>query len=116
MKTRIPSAAIRHGGVLMVTLLTAILIGIVLASFLTLVQHQNTTVARAQSWSAALTAAEGGVEEALAQLTHVPLTTNINRGANGWVLEDGSYRIPAPRTLFNGGYTVRITDVARPVI
>lgn len=102
----------------MVTLLTALLIGTVLASYLTLVRHQNATVARAQDWNAAMGAAEAGVEEALAQLTHVPLTTNINRGANGWVYDSGlqSYRVPTDRTVLHGSYNVRFTDVPQPVI
>lgn len=100
----------------MVTLLTAFIIGTVLASYLTLVRYQNATVARAQDWNAAMGAAEAGVEEALAQLTHVPLTTNINRSANGWVIDGSICRVPAPRAILHGSYNVWFTNVPQPII
>jgi hypothetical protein len=115
MKTRILASNLRDGSVLMVTLVTGLIIGVVLASYLTLVRHQNANVARSQGWNAALAAAEAGVEEAMAQLTHQPLTTNITRGANGWTLSDGSYWAPK-RVVLNGAYVVRFTDTTYPVI
>lgn len=117
MKIRISPASNCVGSILMVTLMTGLIVGVVMASYLTLVRHQNATVARSQDWNAAMGAAEAGVEEALAQLTHVPLTTNINRGANGWQLSGGSYVVPgSKRPILNGTYTVRFTDVPQPVI
>ncbi|MEY4387377.1 MAG: hypothetical protein RLY20_2660 [Verrucomicrobiota bacterium] len=119
MKTAIRTSSNCNGSILMVTIISGLLVGMVLASYLALVRHQNATVARAQDWNAALGAAEAGVEEALAQLTHVPLTTNINRSANGWQLAtvDGvaCYRVSS-RTVLKGSYDVRFTDTPQPVI
>lgn len=116
MQTSLNSTSRQHGSVLMVTLITGAIIGVVLVSYLSLVHHQNSTVARSQGWNAALAAAEAGVEEALAQLNPGKLTTNINRSANGWSLSGGSYYAPATRTLLNGQYEVRFTDTQFPTI
>ena len=116
MKTNQRATSRCDGSVLAITLITGLLIGIALASYLKLVRFQHATVARAQDWNAAMVAAEGGVEEALAQLTHVPFTTNINRSANGWVFSASSYSVPAPRAVLHGSYNVRFTDTAWPVI
>lgn len=116
MKIALSKTGHCSGNILMVTILTAFIIGTVLASYLALVRYQNATVARAQDWNAAMGAAEAGVEEALAQLTHVPLTTNINRSANGWVIDGSICRVPAPRAILHGAYNVWFTNVAQPVI
>jgi hypothetical protein len=116
MKITLQSRRAERGSVLMVAIITGGLLGVVLASYLTLVHHQNTTVARSQAWNAALVAAEAGVEEALAQLNPGKLSTNINRSANGWTLNNGSYRPPGPRALLNGSYAVRFTDTVYPTI
>jgi hypothetical protein len=116
MNVRFIFPARRYGSVLVVTLCTSSIMGIGLASYLTLVNYQNTMDSRSQSWNEALCTAEAGIEEAMAQLTYVPLTTNIDRGANGWVYDSGSYRIPAPRLMQHGTYNVRFSDVQLPVI
>jgi hypothetical protein len=62
--------------------------------------------------------AEGGIEEALAQLNPSALlfTTNINRSANGWSLQpDGMYHAPR-RTLPDGYYDVALTTDTYPLI
>jgi len=91
------------GSVLMVTLFSAVLIGTVLASYLTLIRHQSAAVARSQGWNAALALAEAGVEEALAQ---------INSGtpsANGWGPANANPSDLKKRQLplMNGGYDVK---------
>ncbi|HEU5072171.1 MAG TPA: hypothetical protein VFV96_17340 [Verrucomicrobiae bacterium] len=68
MKLRLTRLSRNAGSVLMVTLVTGVIIGIVLASYLVLVRHQNATVARSQAWNVALATAEAGVEEAFAQV------------------------------------------------
>lgn len=87
----------------MVTLFSAVLIGTVLASYLTLIRQQSAAVARSQGWNAALVLAEAGVEEALSQ---------INSGtpsANGWGPANANPSDLKQRTfpLMNGGYDVR---------
>jgi len=116
MKTRVLRSLNCEGSVLLATMMAGVIMGIVLVSYLSLVRHQNATVARSQAWNGAMSSAEAGVEEAMAQLTSIPLTTNINRSANGWTLKSGSYYIPATRELANGYYTVSFTDVPQLVI
>lgn len=105
------------GSVLMVALLTAFIIGLGLASYLTLIHTQNLSVARSQAWNAALAVAEAGVEEALAQLNPSAMLFNtaIDRGANGWSFSDNLYRPPS-RTLLDGHYDVAVTADKFPII
>src|SRR5882762_6017948 len=76
-----------HGGVLLVTLLICVIIGVLIGSYLSLIQNQNLSVARAQAWSAALVVAEAGVEEAMAHLNSGATTNNL--ALNGWVSLSG---------------------------
>lgn len=116
MKTNIQTRSNIRGSILIVTLVTGMIIGVVIASYLTLVSHQNATVARSQTWNAALAAAEAGVEEALAQLNPGGLKKTINRGANGWAFDGQFYNAPSPRSLKNASYEVRFTNSFYPVI
>src|SRR5512144_2928607 len=91
-----------RGSVLLMAMGVVMVLGLGLASYLTLARWQHVSIVRSQAWNAAIAMAEGGVEEALAQLNPGALmiySTNINRGANGWTLEaDGMYHAPR-RTL-----------------
>src|ERR1043165_8303035 len=95
----------REGSVLMVTLFSALLIGTVLASYLTLIRHQSAAVARSQGWNAALAMAEAGVEEAMAQINAgVPWGTGWNTSSNNY---------SQSRTMMGGSYGVMFfTNVA----
>ncbi len=102
------------GSVLAVTLVITLVLGIGLASYLSLMRSQHVSTFRSQAWNAALAAAEAGVEESLAQLNPAALlfTTNIDRGANGWSLgADGMYHAPR-RTITSGSFTNAYYDVA----
>ena len=101
MRTRIEVLNRQVGSILMMTLFSAMLIGVVLAGYLTLVQHQETTVSRSQGWNAALTLAEAGVEEALAQMNSGDLS------ANGWGPPSGGSFNLQSRALAGGRYDVR---------
>jgi len=93
-------------------------LGLGLASYLTLARWQHVSVVRSQAWNGALAIAEAGVEEALAHLNPSALlfSTNINRGANGWSLgTDGRYHAPR-RTLTYGSYDVAVTADPLPTI
>jgi hypothetical protein len=108
-----------RGSVLAVTLVmtTVLLIGV--ASYLLLVRAQYVSVVRSQAWNAAMTMAESGAEEALAQLnpgTQVTLPV-IDRSANGWGAPSGGFYGPVSRTLTNSGsYSVVFSDVTYPII
>jgi len=72
-----------YGGVLLVTLLICVILGVLIGSYLSLIQTQNLSVTRAQAWNAALVVAEAGVEEAMAHLNSGISTNNI--AVNSWV-------------------------------
>ena len=97
------------GSVLMVSLLVAVLIGFVLSSYLLLIQAQNDATLRSQAWSAALTAAEAGVEEAFAKLNKTLVTTNLSL-EDGWISQDDICQVEQRRVLdtrpFEVWYTV----------
>lgn len=100
----------------MIALVTGATIGIAMLSYFLLMNHQNRMVHRGQAWNHALTLAEAGVEDALAQLNRAFGTNNSRGGANGW---SGAYYGPAvldaPRNLAGGSYSATISS-GLPVI
>lgn len=55
----------KQGSVLLVTLLVTAIMGITLASYLIMIQTQNTSVVRSQTWNSSIAVTEAGVEDAL---------------------------------------------------
>jgi len=108
-----------RGSALLVTLFvtTALLIGI--GSYLLLVRAQYVSVARSQAWNNAMTMAESGAEEALAQLNPgaVITTFTVDRSANGWGSPSAGFYGPISRNVTNSGsYSVVFSDVSSPII
>src|SRR3989442_9416596 len=79
-----------QGSILLVPMLTAFIVGMALASYLTLVSVQNQSTLRSLSWNSSVPAMEAGVEEALTALQYYG-TTNLVAG--GWSMNssDGFY-------------------------
>src|SRR5882724_7151118 len=119
MKFLIQKQSPERGSVLLATLfvVTALLIGI--GSYLLLVRAQYVSVVRSEAWNGAMTMAESGAEEALAQLnpgTQVTLPV-IDRSANGWGAPSGGLYGPLSREMTNSGsYSVVFSDVTYPII
>ena len=103
-----------QGSVLVISLAVAAVIGISLASYLTLTANQCKSVTRAQAWNAAMTVAEAGVEEALTQLC----CAGTNRlWQDNWTLgADGMYRKTRTLAGDKGYYGVAIQPAVNPVI
>lgn len=96
-----------QGSVLMTSLLTGFTIGITLASYLIMVQQQNTSVFRSQTWNTSITLSEAGVEDAL---QHLNSDNGINGlfATDGWTdLSGGIYQ--TTRTVGEGYYVSTIT-------
>ena len=55
----------QSGSILFTTLIIAGILGVGLASYLTLVGQQSRSVARSQNWNQSLVLAEAGIEDAL---------------------------------------------------
>jgi len=112
MKIRTQTQA-QGGSALIVTLLTAVVIGITLASYLTLVSSQNVSTMRSLAWNSTVPVLEAGVEEALTQIHYTGIT---NLSANGWTYTVGGL-YQKQRSLVGGSsYTVVIQPVDPPVI
>ena len=73
-------------------------------------------IARSQGWNCALTLAEGGVEEALAQLNPGAPQPVIDRTANGWGAASGGLYGPVSRSLSSGSYSVVFSTDPFPII
>jgi len=111
VKTRHPET----GSSLLVVLVSSAIVGVSLASYLTLVSQQNQIVKRSESWNAAMPLLEAGIEEALTQLN---VTGGTNLASNGWFLADREessafYRF---RWIGRDVYVVGISNVNPPVI
>src|ERR1051326_6354767 len=65
------------GGALMILVLICALMGTLMVSYLSLIQSQHLSVARAQAWNSAVVVAEAGIEEGMALL-------NSGVPSSGW--------------------------------
>src|SRR5712691_4754107 len=83
MKSHINKSKIQCGGVLIVTLLFCVILGIMMGSYLSLIKAQRLSVARSQVWNSAIVVAEAGIEEAMAHLNSGVTTNNL--AVNSWV-------------------------------
>ncbi|MDX1952103.1 MAG: hypothetical protein SFY81_07945 [Verrucomicrobiota bacterium] len=77
----------KRGSALLVTLVTAVVIGTTLASYLGMVKYQNQSNMRSLYWNTGLPVAEAGVEEALTHLAWA----DTNLAQYGWTLTNGSF-------------------------
>ena len=112
MKIQIKSKV--QGSVLLVSLLTATVIGIALGSYLSLTANQHQSVFRSMTWNEGIPIAEAGIEEALTQVHYYGIT---NFSANHWTWGlDGCYH--KNRSIGTNGayYDVAIRLVDPPVI
>jgi hypothetical protein len=116
MNPRLRKLSHEEGTVLLITIMVATLLGITVGSYLLMVSAQNRSVARSQSWNAALAVSEAGVEEALAQLNLGAMASKIDRTANGWGAPSGGIYGPRSSSLSSGSYSVVYTDDKYPVI
>ena len=112
----------QQGSVLLICLMAAAIIGISLASYLSLSQQEYVTVCRSQTWNRTMPVAEAGAEEALALLnTYAGTSTNITAWTNaaafdGWTaLNNNVYSVK--RYFGKDYYQVYITNANNaPVI
>jgi hypothetical protein len=114
MRIQIQTTRRPQGNILLVTLLTCFILGMGLASYLTLVSSQNYSVMRSLAWNSAIPLVEAGAEEALTQLHQNGIT---NLASNGWSLRSdygGSYYIR--RALGDSYFEAFITPTDPPVI
>jgi hypothetical protein len=120
MRIQIRTKGRAQGNVLIVALLTCFILGMGLASYLTLVSSQNYSVMRSLAWNAAIPMVEAGAEEALTQLYHHgnPGTNAAAYLANGWSVSTTSYpgSYAMSRWLDDSYFEVYISPSDPPVI
>src|SRR5436190_3332505 len=129
MKLNIKNKTPDCGSVLLITLATCIILGLLMGSYLSIIKSQHFSVARAQAWNNALVTAEAGVEEAMAQLNDTNLIklgiqTAQGFNANKWLPADANHsgywkmNILTDGTRTNSYYDVTIitTNPANPLI
>ncbi len=96
---------------MVVTLLTALIIGFALASYLQLVSSQNVSTMRSLAWNSAVPILEAGVEEALTQLRYRGLT---NLTADNWVPTVTPYGSGYVKERLLGGSRYEVVIVVPP--
>jgi hypothetical protein len=119
MKIPFQNQSREQGSALIITLTLGVILLVVLASYLMLLTSQKSLVTRSQTWNAALTMAEAGIEEAMAQInqsnsvslftTNVSMPTVTDFSNNGWG-KSGSFYGPKSTNLLGGSYSVVITN------
>jgi hypothetical protein len=100
-----------NGSTLLTIMILTGLMGIGLASYLTLVRYQNVSVMRSQAWNTCIPVIEAGIEEAM---THINRSGITNLATAGWELIDGFYK--KTRWLDDSCYVVAISQSDPPVI
>jgi hypothetical protein len=115
MKFKLYPRSQSDGGVMLVALFLCMLLGVGIGSYLMLVRAQARNVGRSQDWNRALTVAEAGVEEALAQL-NPGIGPAADLTAHGWGAPSGGFYGPKTRFILNDSYTVTYTTDIAPII
>jgi hypothetical protein len=111
MKIQCKKQSRKQGSALVITLILGVILLVTLGSYLMLINSQKCLVTRSQGWNAALTMAEAGVEEALAQMKASP----NDFSANSWSASGGVYG-PMAHNLIGGNYSVAIVGAATPTV
>ena len=111
MRINLSTRSREQGTVLVVSLIIAAVLGMGLASYLALIGSQHSSVARSQCWNSALTLAEAGIEEALAQMNSTSDFSN-----NGWGTSANGAFGPVTRNLEGGSYSVVVLTNPSPTI
>lgn len=99
----------QSGNVLVASLITATMLGTILAGYLSLASSESRLTSRSQAWNLAIGVAEAGIEEALTQINFTNDFTS-----NGWGVQNG---FPTKsRTLGNNSYSVLISNSYAPIL
>src|SRR3982750_4737913 len=96
-------------GILVVTLVFCMLVGIMLTAYLSMIKSQHKFTYRSQVWNDCVATCEAGVEEAMAHINYSGTTSNF--AINGWTLSGGAYR---KQRDINGGFVRMAIDTAIP--
>ena len=101
-----------RGGILLIVLISSLIMGITLASYLQYTSTQTRSIMRSQAWNTAIPIAEAGIEEALAHLNR----NGTNRITDGWVLAPDGTNVVKERVLGDAKYRVFINILKEPPV
>jgi hypothetical protein len=101
-----------NGGVLLVVLISSMVMGITLTSYLKFTTTQSRSIQKSQAWNAAIPVAEAGIEEGLAHINDSAIGTNF--ALNGWTVVSNQFQRSG--TIDGGRYLVRITTDRFPTL
>jgi len=105
MQIRTNKGRAESASVLVIVLCIGMLLGIGATSYMIMVSTQHKLSNQSLAWNTALTLAEAGIEDGLAQI-NVTFGTNFHSSANtNWGYASGVYG-PRSQTLSNGSYSV----------
>lgn len=107
----------REGSILVLVIVISAILGMSLASYLSLVQSQHRAMVRSQFWNSTVSLVEAGIEEALAHLNKNCVSNSLSRkpvnfSADTWIPVSGGVRMI--RQLGDGYYEVTI-DTTKPL-
>jgi len=100
-----------QGGVLVSTFVATFVVGLVLTGYMTMVGSSHRDSVRSETWNAAISVAESGLEEALA---HLQKNFPANLLSQGWTL-DGT-NVVRKRKIGDSYYKVSISANPSPVV
>jgi hypothetical protein len=110
------------GNVMLITLIMCVIMGTTLASYLIMVNNQNLSVVRSQTWNSSIPVSEAGIEEGLAFINKYAGSSETNKlddwafsssaSADGWntYTIDGKQVFRLARWMAGGIYDVWITN------
>lgn len=111
MKIKLGRIAREQGSIIVAVLLGCLVMGYILAAYLSLVNSQNLSIARSQTWNSCMPVVEAGVEEAL---SHLYYTKGTNLVSNGW--QYNSAGCSKWRSIGTGYALIVISNGTTPVV
>lgn len=113
MKTRLTRHHSSNGSAFLITVCAGAIIGLLLVCCLSLVNSQNQSVVRSQTWNVCIPLVEAGIEEAMAHLNN---QNETSYAVNDWKQDGNNYSRSRP--MGEDFYDVRINlaDIFKPVI
>jgi hypothetical protein len=97
-----------EGSVLIIALIFCAIMGITMASYLTLSRAQQLSIVRSQWWNASMAVTEAGIEDGMAHINTPTAVVDKIFDSDGYTLQaDGTYSVT--RQMTNGYYTVTIS-------
>src|SRR5437588_11779093 len=108
MKTTRTNTTHCSGNALIITLIFGALIGLVLLSYLEIVQARTKVRARSLAWNTAIPVLEAGIEEALAHLHQ----DGTNLSANSWTKSGTNSTVTYQKTRTNSDSSYCIVTIS----